>query len=265
MSSVERSDQGTQRGFGLDGRVAFITGGGTGIGRQIALTLAGAGASVILAGRDASHLADAVDAIRALGCAADALPLDIADSADVEAAAQQAIRMHGQVDILVNNAGQFGNSPAEDMSDEDWRRVIDVNISGTYWCCRSFGRHMLARGSGAIVNVASISGLVVNTPQPQIAYNVSKAGIVMLTKSLAAEWAARGVRVNAVSPGYIATTGTVGGAETPGWGERWRSLTPMGRMGSLEEIARAVQYLASDDAGYTTGSNLVVDGGYTLW
>ena len=234
-------------------------------GAKIALTLASAGAAVLLAGRDELHLASAVAAVTDTGATADACVTDIADIDAVERLAAYAMERHGRVDILVNNAGQFGTTPAEDMSDPDWRRVIDVNLTGTYWCCRTFGRLMLARGSGAIVNVASISGVIVNTPQPQIAYNVSKAGVIMLTRSLAAEWAPRGVRVNAVSPGYIATSGTVGGAETPGWGERWRSLTPMERMGTLEEVARAVQYLASDDAGYTTGANLIVDGGYTLW
>ena len=252
-------------GFLLDDRVAVITGGGTGIGRQIALTLSGAGAVVLLAGRDETNLTAAVAAVREAGSVADAFGTDVADPVAVERLLARAVELHGRVDILVNNAGQFGNSPAEEMSNEDWRRVIDVNLSGTYWCCRTFGQHMLDRGTGAIVNVASISGVIVNTPQPQIAYNVSKAGVIMLTRSLAAEWAPRGVRVNAVSPGYIATTGTVAGAETPGRGERWRSLTPMGRMGTLDEIARAVQNLASDDAGYTTGANLIVDGGYTLW
>jgi len=251
--------------FQLEDRVAVVTGAGTGIGRQVALTLASAGAAVVLAGREEGHLIEGVDAVRDAGGTAHALRTDIADPQAVVRLASFAIELHGRVDILVNNAGQFGVSPAEDMSDDDWRRVIDVNLSGTYWCCRTFGRAMLERSAGAIVNVASISGVIVNTPQPQIAYNVSKAGVIMLTRSLAAEWAPRGVRVNAVSPGYIATSGTIRGAETPGWGERWRSLTPMDRMGTLDEVAGAVQYLVSDAAGYTTGANLIVDGGYTLW
>ena len=145
----------------------------------------------------------------------------------------------------------------------DWRDVLAVNLDGTYWCCRAVGRHMLERRSGAIVNVASLSASVVDHPQPQASYNASKAGVVQLTRSLASEWAAAGVRVNCVSPGYIGTEMTkLGMAE--GWGETWLSLIPMGRLGEPSEVANAVWYLASDAASYCTGTELELDGGFRL-
>jgi NAD(P)-dependent dehydrogenase (short-subunit alcohol dehydrogenase family) len=142
---------------------------------------------------------------------------------------------------------------------------MSVNLDGVFWCCRALGRAMLEQGSGAIVNIASMSGVVSNHPQPQAAYNASKAGVITLTKSLAGEWASRGVRVNAVSPGYIRTPLTEQGMAMPEWADVWLASTPMGRLAEPEEIAPAVVYLASDASSYATGTNLVIDGGYTSW
>lgn len=151
------------------------------------------------------------------------------------------------------------------MTDEDWRRVVGVNLDGTWWCCRAVGRHMLERSSGSIVNIASISGSIVNWPQAQAAYNASKAGVIHLTRSLASEWASRGVRVNSVSPGYVATAMTEKGfRENPEWGRTWLEMTPMGRMGTPTDVANAVWYLASEAAAFATGTDLIVDGGYTV-
>jgi NAD(P)-dependent dehydrogenase (short-subunit alcohol dehydrogenase family) len=189
--------------------------------------------------------------------------VDVTDPGAVDVAVEQAIREIGRIDVLVNVAGICRNAPAESMSDEDWRDVLAVNLDGLYWCCRAVGRHMLARGSGSIVNIASLSGSVVDFPQPQASYNASKAGVIQLTRSLASEWADRGVRVNCVSPGFIATEMTKLGMAS-GWGDVWLSMIPMARLGEPSEVANAVWYLASDAAAYATGTELQIDGGFSL-
>jgi NAD(P)-dependent dehydrogenase (short-subunit alcohol dehydrogenase family) len=151
------------------------------------------------------------------------------------------------------------------MSDAEWLNVVQVNLNGVFWCCRSAGQRMLAQGAGSIVNIASMSGHIVNKPQEQSGYNAAKAGVIMLTRSLAAEWATRGVRVNSVSPGYIATAMTQGSRNTPALYNTWLEMTPMGRVGEPTDVAHAVWYLASDAAQFATGTDLIVDGGYTSW
>jgi NAD(P)-dependent dehydrogenase (short-subunit alcohol dehydrogenase family) len=172
---------------------------------------------------------------------------------------------HGRIDVLVNNAGLVHNIPSEEVPDEEWLAVISVNLTGAFWCCREVGKAMLERGSGSIVNIASMSGIISNHPQPQSAYNASKAGVITLTKSLAGEWASRGIRVNSVSPGYIRTPLTELGMSKSAWSGVWLSSTPLGRLAEPHEIAPAVLYLASDAASFATGTNLVIDGGYTSW
>ncbi|GGR89660.1 SDR family NAD(P)-dependent oxidoreductase [Deinococcus sedimenti] len=242
--------------FRLDGRHALVTGGAQGIGFEIAQGLAQAGARVTIAdlNPDTGHAA-----ARSLGGQFEVL--NVTDASAVAALA----RKLPDVDVLVNNAGIVRNTPAEDTPDDDWRAVIDVNLSGVYWCCREFGRSMLERGRGSIVSTASMSGLISNHPQPQAAYNASKAAVIHLTRSLAGEWAPRGVRVNCVAPGYTATPLTKRGLDTPEWRETWLKETPMGRLAEPAEIAPAVLYLASDAASFVTGHALVVDGGYTCW
>ena len=179
---------------------------------------------------------------------------------------RQVIEYFGKIDILVSNAGIAHVVAAEDASDEDWLSVIDVNLNGVFWSCRAVGRHMIERKSGSIVNIASMSGMIVNKPQRQAAYNAAKAGVIHLTKSLAAEWASYGIRVNCVSPGYIGTDMSLGSYQTkPDWARTWHFMTPMDRIGTAMEIAQAVYFLVSDASSFTTGSNLLVDGGYCTW
>lgn len=251
--------------FDLTGKIALVTGGGRGIGREIARTLANAGAHVAIAEYDAANGKDAADEIQGMGRDTIAVQTDVRDPDSVEAMTQQVIEKFGHIDILANNAGIAINTPAEETSNEEWMNVMNVNLNGVFWCCRSVGKRMLARGSGSIVSIASMSGHIVNKPQPQAHYNVSKAGVIMLTKSLAAEWADRGVRVNCVSPGYIGTEMTKRGMNRQDWADVWLEMTPMKRVGTPSEIAHAVWYLASDASTFATGTDLVVDGGYTAW
>lgn len=251
----------------LDGRVAVVTGGGQGIGAACARALGEAGAVVVVADLFADRAAQATDELKGLGIKAHAVTLDVTRSQDVDAVAARVLKEHGRVDVLVNNAGVARSDVrAEDTSDEHWRFHMDVNVDGVFWCCRAFGRAMLAQGSGSIVNIGSMSGFIVNKPQPQSFYNASKAAVHHLTKSLAAEWGTRGVRVNAVAPTYIETPLTAFGMnESPEMYRTWLEMTPMARVGQPEEIASVVLFLASDAASLLTGSIVLADGGYTCW
>ena len=247
-------------GFSLQDRVAVVTGGGQSLGLEIGRALRDHGAKVVVAEINAETGPAAAEEL-----GGDFVRLDVTDTESVREMVRTVLEKHESIDVLVNNAGVVHNIPSEDVPDEEWRTVLSVNLDGVFYCCREVGRAMLERGSGAIVNIASMSGMISNHPQPQAAYNASKAGVIMLTKSLAGEWASRGVRVNSVSPGYIRTPLTELGMAKSEWSEVWIASTPMGRLAEPREIAPAVVYLASDASSYATGTNLVVDGGYTSW
>jgi NAD(P)-dependent dehydrogenase (short-subunit alcohol dehydrogenase family) len=244
----------------LDGRVAIVTGGARGIGLETAKALKENGAKIVLVDINSEAVEKAAKELEAdFECA------DLTQSEEVRKMATGIRSKHGRIDIAFNNAGIAISAPAELCSDEDWHKVININLNAVFYCCREFGKVMLEQGKGSIINTASMSGIISNTPQPQVAYNVSKAGVIMLTKSIAGEWAKRGVRVNSISPGYIGTEMTKSGMSNPEWQADWLKFTPMGRVGEPREVASAVVYLASDASSYFTGSNLVVDGGYTCW
>lgn len=245
--------------YDLTGKLALVTGAGQGIGAAIAEALAATGAEVICTDIRRERAQATARDLSSRGCKARAEILDVTDSASIDALA----RALPPLDILVCNAGIVTNTPAEDMTDAEWDQVIAVNLTGVFRTCRGFGRRMLEAGSGSIINIGSMSAQIVNVPQPQCHYNASKAGVHHLTKSLAVEWARRGVRVNAVAPTYIETPLLHDLESQPGLLSRWLEMTPAGRLGQPGEIASVVQFLASDASSLLTGSIINADGGYT--
>jgi NAD(P)-dependent dehydrogenase (short-subunit alcohol dehydrogenase family) len=251
--------------FSLAGQVGIVTGGGQGLGKVFCHAFAEAGADIVVAEANPVTGQTTADEIKALGRRAIAVQTDVRNPASVNAMVSRAIAEFGKVDFLMNNAGITKWAEAESMSQDDWRNVIDVNLNGLFYCCQAVGRHMIERHSGRIINIASMSGLIVNRPQPQSAYNTSKAAVIQLTKSLAAEWAPHNIRVNAICPGYMATAMAQPFFDDPQYGGVWMDLIPMQRPGKPEELAPLAVYLASEASSYMTGSAVVIDGGYTAW
>ncbi|MGF6767589.1 NAD(P)-dependent dehydrogenase (short-subunit alcohol dehydrogenase family) [Paraburkholderia sp. GAS199] len=252
--------------FRMDGKLAVVTGAARGIGLAAVEALAEAGARVVLTDMNAALLDQTLDALSTRGLNVEGEQLDVTDPSAAQRVNDAVVARHGRVDVLVNNAGiAISNHPAETMSDEVWNKVIDVNLNGVFRSCRAFGKGMLERGGGSIVNVGSMSGFVVNRPQEQANYNASKAAVHHLTRSLAAEWGGRGVRVNAVAPTYIDTEMNKYVYENEEMHRHWVGGTPMNRLGRVDEVASVVLFLASDAASLMTGSIVLADGGYVCW
>jgi NAD(P)-dependent dehydrogenase (short-subunit alcohol dehydrogenase family) len=252
--------------YDLSGRLAVVTGGGRGIGHACAEALAQAGARIVLIERDEAAARDGSALLAEAGADVSWRLVDVTDPEALQAGAAAIEQEIGPVEILVCCAGiAISGVAAETATATQWRQVVDVNLNGVFWSCQAFGRAMLERERGVIVNMGSMSGLVVNRPQEQASYNASKAAVHQLTKSLAAEWASRGVRVNAVAPTYIDTPMTRYGMQDESLRQAWLDATPMGRVGRTDEIASVVLFLASEAASLLTGSIVVADAGYTCW
>ncbi len=248
--------------FSLKGKVAVITGGYRGIGKSVATYLADAGADIVLWDlNDATEVAAKIGeeyGVRACAFVCDVTnPEQVADTVNKSAAAM------GTLDILFNNAGIGPHTPALEITPDGWKKVLDVNVNGVFYVATSFAKYLISQNKGgSIINTASMSGLIVNIPQSHTHYNSSKAAVIQMTKSLAVEWADKNIRVNSISPGYIATDMIKEVRQD--WKDAWVSKIPFGRMGKPEELGGAVIYLASDASTYTSGSNIVIDGCYTV-
>jgi gluconate 5-dehydrogenase len=250
--------------FRLDGKVALITGGGSGLGAAIAEGYAGYGAKVVLVDVDQAQAQQVAQTIEAAGGAAIALACDVASSADVTAAVAQTLAQFGKIDILVNNAGIGQRSPAEDMTDDAWDRVLDINLSGIFYFCRQVGRAMIERGQGGrIINMASIAGLV-GVETGNVNYSASKGGVIALTRCLAIEWAKHAILVNAIAPSHTRTALIERlMQEKPETRSYFLNNIPLGRLGEVEDIVGPAIFLGSEAAAFITGQVLVVDGGHT--
>lgn len=246
--------------FGLAGKVAVVTGGGRGIGQAVALGLAKAGAEVALLSRSGAD--ETLAMIAKAGGKAYYIATDVIVEEQVDRAFAEILRRSGSLDIVFNNAGICMHQSTAEATIAEFREVIDVNLTGEFIVARAAGKIMIERGiKGSIINMASMSGSICNIPQWQCSYNASKAAVIHMTRSLAAEWAEHGIRVNSISPGYIATPMAT---DTPqALRDAWMKLIPMHRMGTPEELIPPILCLATNASGYTSGSDVIVDGAYT--
>lgn len=249
--------------FSLQGETALVTGGGQGIGREMAMGLAEAGADVVVVQRHLEVAEKTAKDIEKMGRRSLALQADVSDPRDVERMVSSTLDRFGKLDIMVNNAGVAGWVAAEDMTIEEWNRVVNINLNGVFLCCQEAGKAMIKQKKGCIINTSSISGFIANHPQRQCHYNAAKGGVNTLTKCLAYEWAEHNIRVNAIAPGFVATPMVLAAEEKVI--DEWRQLNVQKRMAEPSEFKGIVVFLASQAASYITGHILVADGGYTIW
>ncbi|MBA4701656.1 SDR family oxidoreductase [Faecalicatena contorta] len=250
----------------LNGKRIFVTGGARGIGKSVATAFAEAGADVAIVDVDIAEAQKTAQEIAdKTGQKTIAVQTDVTNPEQVDAMVETVVSELGGLEAAFCNAGICINTPADEMTFEQWKKVIDINLSGVFLTATAAGKYMLAHGGGSIINTASMSGHIVNVPQPQCAYNASKAGVIMLTKSLAVEWAKKGVRVNCISPGYIGTELISNAPHLVPLIEQWNAMAPMGRLGKPEELQSICVYLAGDTSSFTTGSDIVVDGAFTCF
>ncbi len=248
----------------LDGKAAFVTGGARGIGKSIATALAEAGARVALVDVDIDEARRTAAALNDTGIGCIAIKADVTDPDEVNAMLAGVVEAFGGLDIAFCNAGICMNIPAVEMTLEEWNKVININLTGVFLTAQAAGRQMQKQGrGGSIVNTASMSAHIVNTPQPQCSYNASKAAVIQLTKSLAVEWAGQGIRVNSISPGYIGTELTLDSPTLKPLIEQWNKMGPLHRLGRPDELQAIAVYLAGDASPFTTGSDFIVDGAFT--
>ena len=246
--------------FSLEGKVAVVTGGTSGIGRALSLGLADAGAEVIATARRKEQVDDTANEIEARGRKTLRMASDVGDRGTLETLLAAVLERFNKVDILVNCAGMIKRTPTLDLPEAEWTNILNTNLTGTLRACQVFGRHMLERGYGRIINIASLNSFVALSEVA--AYAASKAGVASLTRSLAVEWSKKGVTVNAVAPGVFRTDLNAQLLDSTPRGQELLMRTPMGRFGKTEELIGATVYLASDSASFVTGQILVVDGGF---
>lgn len=248
----------------LDGKKIFVTGGARGIGKSVATAFAEAGADIAIVDLDIDEATKTAKELEENnGIKSIAIKADVTNPKDVSAMIDAVLENFGRLDVAFCNAGICLNIPAEEMTFEQWKKVIDINLTGVFLTAQAAGKVMLKQGGGSIINTASMSGHIVNVPQPQASYNASKAGVIQLTKSLAVEWATRNVRVNCISPGYIGTELTLNSPSLKPLIEQWNEMAPLKRMGRPEELQSICVYLAGDTSSFTTGSDFVIDGAFT--
>ena len=248
----------------LEGKAIFVTGGARGIGKSVAEAFAEAGANLAIVDLDIEEAKKTAAELAAEnGVKTIAIQTDVTNPQEVKAMVEEVVGVFGKLDVAFCNAGITCNEPAEEMTFENWKKVIDVNLTGVFLTAQAAGKVMLEQGYGSIINTASMSGHIVNVPQPQCAYNASKAGVIQLTKSMAVEWAKRNVRVNSLSPGYIGTELVMGEPSLKALITQWEGLSPMGRIGRPEELQSICVYLAGDTSSFTTGSDFIVDGAFS--